>query len=405
MTAKKQKEKERRRARKMADEAWEAVDAGNLDLARKLSLRAVTTQPDNPRLWNDRGRILLLSDNENEADRAFRYAIRLARDFAEPYHHLAAIRARQDRLDDAVALETDALRLDPDNPDYAAQLEAYRTAAELQRQETLSRLPWAGAPAPADALPDDPPETAAVAAAWSERLRAAAQLDWERLGERLTREGYVLLPELLPAADCAELRGLFDDEDRFVKTVVMDDPDFGEGVYRYFCAPVPAAVAGLRRALYPHAAAVANAWQGLLGEEETYPPEWETFRDRCRQAGQSKSTPILLRYGPGGFNALHRDLRGRVFFPIQLAVVLSPRADQAPDGFVGGEFLFCDVPEGPKARRREVAAGLGDALLFCTRDRLVHIGGAYGLQPVKHGMAPLTAGSRTVLGIPFHEYR
>ncbi|HKB42581.1 MAG TPA: 2OG-Fe(II) oxygenase [Gemmataceae bacterium] len=405
MTAKKQKEKERRRARKMADEAWEAVDAGNLDLARKLSLRAVTTQPDNPRLWNDRGRILLLSDNENEADRAFRYAIRLARDFAEPHHHLAAIRARQDRLDDAVALEADALRLDPDNPDYAAQLEAYRTAAELQRQETLSKLPWAGAPAPADALPDDPPETAAVAAAWSERLRAAAQLDWERLGERLTREGYVLLPELLPAADCAELRGLFDDEDRFVKTVVMNDPDFGEGVYRYFRAPIPAAVAGLRRAVYPHVAAVANTWQRLLDEEETYPLEWEAFRDHCRQAGQTKSTPILLRYGPGGFNALHRDLRGRVFFPIQLAVVLSPRADQAPDGFQGGEFLFCDVPEGPKARRREVAAGLGDAVLFCTRDRMVAIGGAYGLQPVKHGMAPLSAGSRTVLGVPFHEYR
>src|SRR5205823_10899753 len=87
MTPKKQKEKERRRARKMAGEAWDAVEAGNLDLARKLSQRAVTTQPDNPRLWNDRGRILLLSTDEHEADRAFRYAIRLARDFAEPYHH------------------------------------------------------------------------------------------------------------------------------------------------------------------------------------------------------------------------------------------------------------------------------------------------------------------------------
>src|SRR5262249_47737978 len=191
MTAKKQKEKERRRARKLAAEAWEAVAPGTLALAGKLSLRAVTTQPDNPRLWNDRGRILLLSANVNEADRAFRYAIRLARDFAEPYHHLAALRAQDDRLDDAVALEADALRLAPDNAEYAAQLEAYRTLAEQQRQETLRKLPWAGTPNPADPLPDDPPETAEVAAAWSERLRG---LDWERLGERLTREGYVLLP-------------------------------------------------------------------------------------------------------------------------------------------------------------------------------------------------------------------
>lgn len=401
MTAKKQKEKERRRARKMADQAWEAADAGNLDLARKLSQRAVTTQPDNPRLWNDRGRILLLSAEVNEADRAFRYAIRLARDFAEPYHHLASVRARQDRLDDAVALETDALRLDPGNTAYADQLEAYRTDAEQQRQETIRKLPWYGAPVPANSLPEDPPESDTVATAWSERLQP---LDWEQMGERLTREGYVLLPELLPSADCAVLRELFDEENLFVKTVVMDNPDFGEGVYRYFRAPIPVAVAGLRRAVYPYVAAVANTWQRLLGEEETYPSEWKMFRDRCRESGQTKSTPILLRYGPGGFNALHRDIRGRVFFPVQLAVVLSPRADQAPDGFQGGEFLFCDVPEGKKTRRRKVAAGLGDAVLFCTRDRLVPIGGTYGLQPVKHGMAALTAGSRTVLGVPFHEY-
>jgi hypothetical protein len=402
MNAKKQKEKERRRARKLADEAWEAVEAGNLDLSRKLSQRAVTTQPDNPRLWNDRGRILLLSADVNEADRAFRYAIRLARDFAEPYHHLASLRARQDRLDDAVALEADALRLDPDNAAYAAQLEVYRTSAEQQRQETLRKLPWTVTPDSAATQPDDSPESDEIAAAWPERLQT---LDWKRLGECLSREGYVLLPELLPAADCAALRAMFDDEDLFVKTVVMRDPDFGKGVYRYFRAPIPAAVAGLRRAVYPFVAAVANVWQRLLGEGETYALEWRVFRDRCRQEGQTKSTPILLRYEPGGFNALHRDLRGPVFFPIQLAVVLSPRADQAPDGFQGGEFLFCDVPEGPKARRREVAAGLGDAVLFCTRDRLLPIGGAYGLQPVKHGMAVLTTGSRMVLGVPFHEYR
>ena len=91
-----------------------------------------------------------------------------------------------------------------------------------------------------------------------------------------------------------------------------------------------------------------------------------------------------------------------------MAVVLSPRADPSDpqaDGFRGGEFLLCDVPEGKKSRRREIAAGLGDAVLFCTRDRLVPIGGVYGLQPVKHGVAPITAGNRVVLGMPFHEYR
>jgi len=402
MSAKKQKEKERRRARKLADEAWQAAEVGNLDLAEKLIRRAVLTQVDNARLWNDQGLILLLRANEGEADRAFRYAIRLARDFAEPYHHLADLRARQDRLDDAVALEADAVRLAPQSTEYAERLEAFRAAAEQQRRETLAKLPWANEAKPAPPPPGDPAAITAAAAAWAERLGRFA---WDRLDDRLTREGCAVLSELLDPATCAQIRSWFDDDSLFERTVVMDRPDFGAGVYRYFRGPVPPAVDGLRRATYPHAARVANAWQRLLGEPEKYPPDWEAFRDECHRAGQTRPAPLLLKYGPGGFNALHRDLRGRVFFPVQLAVVLSPRADQGAEGFQGGEFLLCDVPEGPKARRREVPAGLGDAVLFCTRDRLVRVGGAYGLQPVKHGMAPITAGTRLVLGVPFHEYR
>jgi uncharacterized protein len=401
MSAKKQKEKERRRARKLAEEAWQAVEAGNLVLAEKLIRRAASTQTDNARLWNDQGLILLLRDDKVGADRGFRYAIRLARDFAEPYHHLAALRAADNRLDDAVALEADAIRLDPPNKQYAERLEAYRTAAERQRQETLAGLPWTSEPKPAPPA-GDPVAIAVAAADWAERL---GRFDWDRLEERLTREGCAVLPGLMAPAACADMRSWFDDDSLFERTVVMDNPDFGEGVYRYFRGPIPAAVDGLRRAAYPHAARIANAWRRLLGKPEDCPPEWEAFRDECHRAGQCRPTPLLLKYGPGGFNALHRDLRGKVFFPLQFAVVLSPRADQDRAGFEGGEFLLCDVPEGLKARRREVPAGVGDAILFCTRDRLVGIGGAVGLQPVKHGVARITAGTRFVLGVPFHEYR
>jgi hypothetical protein len=402
MNAKKQKEKERRRARKLAEEAWEAVEAGHLVLAEKIIRRATSTQPDNARLWNDQGRILLLRHDQGGADRAFRYAIRLARDFAEPYHHLAALRAGEDRLDDAVALEADAVERAPQNAVYAQQWNEYRALAELQRQETLAKLPWTPAAEPAPSASGDSAAVTAVAAALAERVKGS---DWDELGERLTRDGVALLPGLLDGAVCSELRSMYDDDSLFVKTVVMDDPDFGEGVYRYFRGPIPAVVDGLRRAVYPPLAQVANAWQRLLGEPGMFPAEWEGLRDECHRAGQTKSTPILLKYGPGGFNALHRDLRGRVYFPIQLAVVLSPRRDQDAEGFEGGEFVLSDVPEGPKARRREIPAGLGDAILFCTRDRLVPIGGAYGLQPVKHGVARIKAGTRLVLGVPFHEYR
>src|SRR5262245_48406415 len=119
MTAKKQKAKDRRRARKLADQSWEAATADNLDLALKIMRRATTTQPDNPVLWNDLGVLLLRAGDDREADRAFRAALSLAPDYAEPCSHLAAIRVRQGRLDDALLLQARAVQHDVCNPAYA----------------------------------------------------------------------------------------------------------------------------------------------------------------------------------------------------------------------------------------------------------------------------------------------
>src|SRR5262245_50761402 len=392
MTPKTQKAKDRRRARTLPEQACEAVHADHPDLAEKIVRRAGAVQVDNPVLWVDQGMILGLRGKEAESADAFRAAISLAPTFADPYARLAALRVRQGFTAEAVALQTQAVRHAPDDAGYAERLSAYQALADSARPPAVPQ-PTPPAPGP-ESLGD-----------WPERLAA---FDWGQLGDRLTRDGCALLERLVDAATCEGLCGLFDRDELFAKTVVMDRPEFGQGVYRYFRAPVPAVVDQLRRATYPHAARVANGWERLLGEPERFPPEWDAFREECRRAGQSAPTPILLRYGPGGFNALHRDLRGPVFFPIQMAVVLSPRADPEnpePGGFTGGEFLLCDVPERRKSRRRAIAAGLGDAVLFCTRDRLVRVGGVYGLQPVKHGAARITAGTRFVLGVPFHEYR
>jgi uncharacterized protein len=400
MNPKKQKAKQRRRARKLADEAWEAANGQDLNLALKIIRRAVATQVENPVLWNDQGMLLALAGDDRGAESSFRAALRLAPDYAEPYHHLAALCARQGRVAEAVRFQTQAVRHAPDAPGYADRLEAYRALAGEDR----SAKPQAAPPHPRPLSPRGRGEQGDVAR-WSERL---AGRNWEFLANRLTADGCAVLVGLLDADTCASLCGLFDDDSLFVKTVVMDRPDFGQGTYRYFRPPLPGVVDSLRRAVYPYVARVANAWQQLLGSAERFPEDWEDFRERCASAGQTKSTPILIRYGPGGFNALHRDLRGEVFFPIQMAVVLSRPADPddpADRGFRGGEFLLCDVPEGPKSRRRVVPAGLGDAILFCTRDRLASVGGTYGLQPVMHGVTPITAGTRLVLGVPFHEYR
>src|SRR5262249_12219600 len=128
---------------------------------------------------------------------------------------------------------------------------------------------------------------------------ALAALDWDTVGERLTREGCVALAAVLNVETCASLRGLFSDDPRFARTVVMDRPEFAPGTYRCFAAPLPDAVDELRRAMYVHVAPIANRWRELLGETERYPPEWEDFRALCDAAGQTTPTPILLKYGPG----------------------------------------------------------------------------------------------------------
>ena len=157
------------------------------------------------------------------------------------------------------------------------------------------------------------------------------------------------IPEVLDATACAELRGLFDRDDLFSKTVAMDREDFGRGVYRYFRPPIPPLVEVLRRVVYPHVARVANDWQGLLNESSRFPQEWVGYRDHCHEAGQAWSTPILLKYGPGGFNALHRDLRGPIFFPIQMAVVLTRAARR--QRMVSTAAISCFAMY-PKARNR-----------------------------------------------------
>jgi uncharacterized protein len=399
MNSKKTKEKERRRARKLAEEAWEAANDQNLDLAEKIIRRAVATQIENPVLWNDQGMLLALRSKEREAEEAFRTAISLAPTYAEPFAHLAAMRAKQGFFRDAIRLMEKAVQYAPQSLPYAQRLASYRALVESE----------SNSPAPATPIEGQVRvETKRLPVLAHERKegQAVAARDWEELAKQMTREGCVRVPALVDPTICAELRRTFDDDTLFAKTVVMDRDEFGRGVYRYYKAPIPAVVDGLRRAVYPHVARIANEWQALLNEDERFPEEWEGFRRRCQDAGQTTPTPILLKYGSGGFNALHRDLRGAVYFPIQMAVVLSPMMETpGEEGFRGGGFLFCDVPEGKKSRKRVIAAGLGDALLFCTRDRLVRVGGAYGLQPVKHGVDRITEGSRLVLGVPFHEYR
>ena len=396
MHAKKRKTRERRRARKLADQAWDAVESEHLDLAEKLIRRAVVTQTDNPVLWHDLGSILELRGTELEAEESFRAAISLAPEYADAYVRLAAICVRRGRLRDAVDLQTQAVRHAPEQSAYRKRLESFQALARLSQREQARKETPIQIVNPLDA------QTTGSFAARCEKF------DWSGVERDLTRDGCVLLPELIDAPTCRVMREWFDNDSRFRTTVVMNRPNFGRGVYRCFRAPLPSLIDEIRQTIYRRVARTANYWQELLDTRYRFPDEWQDFQNECKAAGQSTPTPILLKYEAGGFNALHRDLRGDVFFPIQLAVVLSDRTDSprpTSSGFHGGEFLFADSPQRKKARHHSIAAGLGDGILFCTRDRMVSIGGAFGLQSVKHGASQVTSGERFVFGMPFHEYR
>jgi hypothetical protein len=223
-------------------------------------------------------------------------------------------------------------------------------------------------------------------------------LPWDDLRAGIDTEGWVATGPLLSAAECDRLIALYDREDGFRGRVVMARHGLGRGEYRYFDYPLPDTVAGLRAALYPHLAPLANAWAEGLGEETTYPPDLAGFLDRCRVGGQARPTPLLLRYGPGDFNRLHQDLYGPLAFPIQATILLTD-----PAAFEGGEFLLVEQRPRMQSRGEVVPLARGEAVLFCVNRRPVPGKRGFYRVVMRHGVSRLRAGGRHALGVIFHD--
>ncbi len=223
-------------------------------------------------------------------------------------------------------------------------------------------------------------------------------LEQTRAAADLAANGYTTL-HLLDPATCRALAALYDDETRFRSRVVMERHNFGRGEYKYLAYPLPEPVAALRTALYPPLAAIANEWRAALGETGRFPPTLEAFLAECHAAGQTKPTPLLLRYGKDDFNCLHQDLYGPLVFPLQLTVLLSAPGED----FSGGEFVL--VEQRPRAQSRPAVVPLsqGEAVIFPVHHRPAH--GARGTYRVtmRHGVSRVTAGTRQTLGIIFHD--
>ena len=226
-----------------------------------------------------------------------------------------------------------------------------------------------------------------------------AGFDWPEIEASLDRQGYATLSGLLPRPDCEAVARLYADDTQFRSRVVMERHAFGLGEYQYLRYPLPPLVETLRAACYPRLVPVANRWRGLLRESGRLPPDLDTYLRDCHAAGQTKPTPLILKYGADGYNCLHQDLYGERVFPLQMTVLLTaPGRD-----FTGGEFLLVEQRPRAQSKGEVVPLDQGDAIVFAVNHRPVQ--GKRGPYRVtlRHGVSRVRTGHRYTLGIIFHD--
>ena len=223
-------------------------------------------------------------------------------------------------------------------------------------------------------------------------------LDWHDLRAQLDRQGFALTPQLLGDAECDALARLFDDG-RFRSTIDMARHRFGDGRYRYFDHPLPETIRTLRAGFYRQLAPVGNEWESRLGGSgDEYPPEHEELLARCRTAGQERPTPLMLRYGEATGTPSTRTCTG-TSFPFQVVTILSePGVD-----FEGGEFVLVEQRPRAQSRAHVLEPGRGAFVIFPTRQRPQAGKRGYHRVGLRHGVSTITSGSRTALGIIFHD--
>ena len=215
----------------------------------------------------------------------------------------------------------------------------------------------------------------------------------------LDENGYALLRAVLLPEECRALAALYDAETGFRSRVVMARHGYGRGEYKYFAYPLPALIEGLRSALYPPLAAIANRWNEALRIRSRFPARHADYLAQCHGAGQTRPTPLLLRYGEGDYNRLHQDLYGELVFPLQATALLSaPGRD-----FTGGEFVLIEQRPRMQSRAEIVPLAQGDLVIFPVRERPVRGARGHFRVTMRHGVSRLRSGHRDTLGIIFHD--
>ncbi|MCY9691370.1 2OG-Fe(II) oxygenase [Paenibacillus alginolyticus] len=226
-----------------------------------------------------------------------------------------------------------------------------------------------------------------------------ADLDWNFIQQSLDEHGYAKLPGLLSHTECKEIISTYEEEGNFRATIDMARYRFGIGEYKYYNAPLPFMLQQLREGLYPELAITANRWLEQLGHNASYPATSAEFLEQCHQEGQNRPTPLILKYEAGGYNCLHQDLYGEVFFPFQVVFALNQREVD----FTGGELLLVEQRPRAQSRGHVITLKQGEGLIFPTNHRPVLGTRGYYRTTLRHGVSTVTTGTRYSLGIIFHD--
>lgn len=226
-------------------------------------------------------------------------------------------------------------------------------------------------------------------------------IDWGHVSAGLDQEGFAVVSGLLDREACGIVSRSYADDHRFRSRVVMARHGFGRGEYKYFDNPLPPIVHELRETLYPPLSAMANRWNEALDNEERFPETHAAYLAACHAAGQTKPTPLVLKYQTDDYNCLHQDLYGDMVFPLQTAILLS----RPGEDFSGGEFVMTEQRPRMQSRAMVVPLTQGDGVIFPVRQRPVQgVKRRYRVN-MRHGVSRVLHGHRYTLGIIFHDAR
>jgi uncharacterized protein len=129
--------------------------------------------------------------------------------------------------------------------------------------------------------------------------RRVTQYDWNLLSNELSDFGCARIGRLVTPEECRQIAELYPREERFRSHINMARHGFGKGEYRYFKYPLPDLIGGLRIALYPGLAEVANNWNKRMGIDQRYPQRHADFLKKCHDQGQNRPTPLLFAISGG----------------------------------------------------------------------------------------------------------